>query len=61
MLAEWLGQGPLAVKVQGIRSRLKVTYNTTATNQLHAGSGLDWFWFTNPKDQVNNKAGDPIN
>jgi hypothetical protein len=34
-----------------------VTYNT-ANSQFAGGSGLDWFWYTNPHDTVNIKPTD---
>jgi hypothetical protein len=41
-------------------SRLQVTYNT-ANSQFRAGSGLDWFWYTNTHDTVNRKVTDLLN
>jgi hypothetical protein len=38
-------------------SRLAVTYNTNPS-QLKAGSGLDWFFYTDPADTVNIKSTD---
>jgi hypothetical protein len=38
-----------------------VTYNTSHTNTLMAGSGLDWFWETYSKDITNRKASDLLN
>jgi hypothetical protein len=35
-----------------------VTYNTHYANTLLAGSGLDWFWATNPHDHLNVKTHD---
>jgi hypothetical protein len=35
-----------------------VTYNTHHGNTLRAGSGLDWFWATDTKDNLNAKKTD---
>ncbi len=59
VLNDWVLSGPAAAA--GIRSRLKVTYNTTYANVLLAGSGLDWFWVTYPGDVTNRKATDLLN
>jgi Ca2+-binding RTX toxin-like protein len=59
VLSDWTHYG--AADYSNINSRLKVTYNTTNNNQLNAGSGLDWFWFTDSKDQVNRKKNDLLN
>ena len=59
VLSDWTQYG--AADYSNINSRLKVTYNTTNNNQLKAGSGLDWFWFTDSKDQVNRKLNDLLN
>ena len=61
VLGDWTAFGATPANVASIRARLKVTYNTTSKNQLHAGSGLDWFWYTNSMDQVNRKATDLLN
>ena len=37
--------------------KLKVTFST-GNSVLNAGSGLDWFWYTNTHDSVNRKATD---
>ena len=61
VLNDWIANGAAAPNVAGIRSRLTVTYNTTNKNRLHAGKGLDWFWFTDAMDQVNRKPTDLLN
>jgi Ca2+-binding RTX toxin-like protein len=61
VLNDWITNGAAAANVAGIRSRLTVTYNTTNKNRLHAGKGLDWFWFTDALDQVNRKPTDLLN
>jgi hypothetical protein len=38
-----------------------VTYNSSHANTLHAGSGLDWFWYTYAKDKTNRKPTDLLN
>jgi hypothetical protein len=43
------------------RSRLSVTYNTQYANTLHAGKGLEWFWFTDTQDNVNTRPNDVRN
>ena len=56
ILAEWISQG--SSSYSDINSRISVHYNSSNKDQLHAGSGLDWFWFTNNTDQVNSKPND---
>ena len=58
VLDDWIKYGAQAANVASIRSRLSVTYNTHYANQLHAGSGLDWFWATDTQDHLNNKKTD---
>ena len=38
-----------------------VTFNNHNANTLHAGSGLDWFWATDAKDNLNIKKTDLLN
>jgi predicted outer membrane repeat protein len=58
VLSAWITGGPSPANVADIRSRLTVTYNTTNNNTLHAGTGLNWFWYTDKKDSVNSKSTD---
>jgi Ca2+-binding RTX toxin-like protein len=61
VLNDWIASGEAAANVASIRSRLAVTYNTHYANVLQAGSGLDWFWATDPKDNLNIKKTDLLN
>jgi Ca2+-binding RTX toxin-like protein len=61
VLDDWVQYGDLAANVASIRSRLAVTYNSDHANTLHAGSGLDWFWYTYARDKTNRKPGDLLN
>jgi hypothetical protein len=61
VLSDWITYGASAANVAGIRSRLKVTYNTTASNTLKAGHGLDWFWEIYGQDHTNRKLSDLLN
>ena len=61
VLADWVQYGDTAANVASIRSRLAVTYNSDHANTLHAGSGLDWFWYTYARDKTNRKPGDLLN
>ncbi len=58
VLDDWINYGAQATNVASIRSRLIVTYNTHYADTLHAGSGLDWFWFTDTQDNVNTQPND---
>jgi hypothetical protein len=61
VLNDWIQYGNSAANVANIRSRLTVTYNSSNANTLHAGSGLDWFWYTYANDSINKKATDLLN
>jgi Ca2+-binding RTX toxin-like protein len=61
VLDDWVEYGDLAADVASIRSRLAVTYNTRYANTLDAGSGLDWFWYTDAQDKTNRKPTDLLN
>jgi hypothetical protein len=61
ILSAWIAGGSSSANVANIRSRIKVTYNTTNSGTLQAGSGLDWFWYTDSKDLVNRKSTDLLN
>lgn len=62
ILSEWIDYGSSSANVAAIRSQLgTVTCNATNANKLQAGSGLDWFWYTDGKDQSNRKATDLLN
>jgi hypothetical protein len=61
VLDDWAQYGALAADVASIRSRLAVTYNTSNANTLDAGGGLNWFWYTYPKDEANRKPTDLLN
>jgi hypothetical protein len=61
VLNDWTLYGASAANVASIRSRLAVTYNSSHSNSLKAGSGLDWFWCTFAKDSINRKATDLVN
>jgi Ca2+-binding RTX toxin-like protein len=61
VLDDWIKYGAQAANVASIRSRLIVTYNSHHANELHAGSGLDWFWFTDSHDCLNAKPTDVRN
>jgi Ca2+-binding RTX toxin-like protein len=61
VLDDWVQYGDLAANVASIRSRLAVTYNSSHANTLDAGSGLDWFWYTDAKDKTNRKLTDLLN
>ena len=61
VLDDWILYGNQAANVASIRSRLAVTYNSSHANTLDAGSGLDWFWYTDAKDRTNRKATDLLN
>jgi hypothetical protein len=61
VLNDWAQYGAQPANVASIRSRLAVTYNTSYANTLTAGSGLDWFWVTYPKDSTNRKPTDLLN
>jgi fibronectin-binding autotransporter adhesin len=41
-----------------VNKRLKVVYNTTHPNVLHAGSGRNWFFYKNPPTTSNKKPTD---
>ncbi|HET6880763.1 MAG TPA: MBG domain-containing protein, partial [Pirellulales bacterium] len=58
VLNEWIAGG-----ISGVRADLAahITYNTTNSNTLHAGSGRDWFWEIYSGDNVNIKPGDLLN
>jgi uncharacterized repeat protein (TIGR01451 family) len=58
VLDDWIVSGDEAANVASIRARLSVTDNTRYANTLHAGSGLDWFWFTDTQDKQNAKPTD---
>jgi Ca2+-binding RTX toxin-like protein len=59
-LADWVASGKSDAGT--IRTLLgTVTFNTTNANTLLAGSGLDWFWATYAKDQLNIKPTDSHN
>ena len=59
VLDEWVLDGASAASL--IRSQLSVTDNSSHTNTLSAGRGLDWFWATYGKDKINRKVGDLLN
>ncbi len=61
VLSDWATYGAMTVNVASIRARLHVTDNTAGLTRLLAGSGLDWFWEINPRDQTNRKATDLLN
>src|SRR5262249_30478735 len=63
VLAEWAQYGSSAAHVANIRSTLKpvVTYSSGKANTLLAGSGVDWFWATDPQDHLNSKTNDLLN
>ncbi|HEV8062405.1 MAG TPA: Ig-like domain repeat protein [Gemmataceae bacterium] len=61
VLNDWTQNGALASSVANIRSRLAVTDNTSHSNRLTAGSGLDWFWDTYVHDTTNRKSSDLLN
>jgi hypothetical protein len=44
--ADWVLGGASPANVLNIRSRLRVTFNSSHANHVSAGSGLDWFWAT---------------
>jgi hypothetical protein len=58
ILLAWKGGTPASM----LRSRFAVTFNTVnKPSALFAGSGNDWFFFTNPKTTANKKANDTLN
>jgi Ca2+-binding RTX toxin-like protein len=59
VLNDWIASG--AAAASSIRSRLKVTENTKYANNIQAGSGLDWFWYTYAQDHTNRKSTDLLN
>lgn len=61
VLDDWTQYGKSATDVADIRRRLAVTDNTAHANLLHAGTDLDWFWYTYGKDSVDRKATDLLN
>jgi hypothetical protein len=61
VLSAWVTGVSSPTNLANIRSRLKVNYNTTNTDTVQAGSGPDWFWYTDIKDSVNRKATDLLN
>jgi RTX calcium-binding nonapeptide repeat (4 copies) len=61
VLDDWMRYGAQSANVASIRSRLAVTYNSSHSNTLDAGSGLDWFWVKYAKDSTNRKATDLLN
>jgi hypothetical protein len=44
-----------------VNSRISVTYNATHPNFLYAGSGRNWFFYTNSKTVSNKKPTDRLN
>ena len=58
VLTDWATQD---AAVNTIRSRLAVTDNSTHANHLSAGSGHDWFFFTDAQDTSNRKPTDWLN
>lgn len=40
---------------------MNVTYNQTNANVLRAGTGLDWFWSTNPHNVTTKNPSDVTN
>ena len=61
VLSDWINHGASASNISNISARLNVTYNTSNSNTLDAGSGLDWFWETYAQDHTNRKATDLLN
>jgi Ca2+-binding RTX toxin-like protein len=61
VLNSWIAGGSSSANVANIRSRIKVTDNTTNANTLKAGTGLDWFWYTDASDVTNRKVTDLLN
>ncbi len=58
VLDDWIPYGAQVGNVASIRSRLSTTYNIQYVNTMHAGSGLDWFWFTDTQDHRNLRPSD---
>jgi hypothetical protein len=56
ILSDWNSNSSASVD-----TRLKVVYNTTHPNVLRAGSGRDWWFFTENKDSTNIKNTDRLN
>jgi Ca2+-binding RTX toxin-like protein len=61
VLNDWTKYGATTANVASILARLRVTFNTINANTMQAGSGLDWFFETNPQDHINRKAKDLLN
>lgn len=61
VLSDWVRYGSTSANVASIRSRLRVTYNTSNANTFQAGNGLDWFWAVYTKDHLNAKSTDVRN
>ena len=59
VLSDWALYG--ASDATDLRARLHVTYNTSNSNTLDAGSGLDWFWAVYAHDHTNRKTTDLLN
>ena len=59
VLTEWISFG--AADAATIQSQMSITYNTKYANNLYAGTGLDWFFYTDTQDHTSYNADDLLN